>query len=192
VRAVQVERLLTDENHRAVDAASHDRGDLFRRHSNHRLIEQRQTLSVSPHHNERAALPQPTERYEVGFTEPLTDGDRVSERVVSLCGIALFEGPQRQRDQEKAPFNAVEPVIVNQPLSTADPTTAPRHLAAAKKAGGQPERAPHRPLDLSCFEELKVGALPRRRGQLVLSDQLRSDRQPFQVLGHERLLGVSG
>jgi hypothetical protein len=81
--AVQVERLLADENHRAVDAAGHDRRDLFRRHSNHRLIEQRQTLSVSPHHNERAALSQPTERDKVGFTEPSTDGERFYEHVVS-------------------------------------------------------------------------------------------------------------
>ena len=87
VGSVQVEGLLAHEDHCAIDATGDERRDLFRRHEDHRFVQQRQPLRVAPDDDERAALPQPAERHEVGLTEAVPESEHLPEQFMGLLGV---------------------------------------------------------------------------------------------------------
>lgn len=102
----QVEGLLAHEDHRAVDATGHERRDLLRRHGHHRLVQQPQPLCIAAHDDERAALPHPAERQEVGLAEASPEGEHLPEQFMRLlrvpdCGRRTGRG--RRRDQRPFP-----------------------------------------------------------------------------------------
>ena len=186
--SVQVEGLLAHEDHRAIDATGDERRDLLRRHEDHRLVQQRQPLRVAPDDDERAALPQPAERHEVGLAEALPEGEHLPEQFMGLLGVARLEGPQCDRDKQEALLDAVQGVFVHQPLGAPHPATGLGHLAPVEEPERQPERTPHSTFELATVQQLEVGALPRRLGQLVLSYQLRGECPSLQVVDRERFL----
>ena len=96
-------------------------------------------------------------------------------RPIFASMIQDFRGPRRLR----------RPRPGVQGRSRPQPATGLGHLAPVEQPERQPERRPHSTFELATVQQLEMGALPRRLGQLAVSDQLRGQRPSLQVVGRE-------
>ena len=184
----EVEREQTELDHRAVHDPSRDRRDLVGCHREHHLVEHCDATARFTQCDQRLASGQPREREQVRISETTSDlrsllGERIGARRVTR-----FEGLEHRRNEEVPTRGTIPLRFVDQRRSSRQPPVRSGELALENKLEGQPECAPGRLGRVAAPNELAMRPLPGARARLVVADQIRRDRQVFEVVGRKRLL----
>ena len=87
----KVEDLLTGVDHRAVDDADDDRGDLLGGDGHHGFVQPGHTLDDLPEEDERLAQAQPRQRHQVRVAEAFGDLPRLIEGCVGGLEIPAVQ-----------------------------------------------------------------------------------------------------
>ncbi len=142
--AAQVVRLLTAEDHPAVDHAADDRRQLARGDRQHRLVHQSETLRDPSEPDVQDALRLHGEGEQIRIAE--APADLRSVGCDGGCGLVVTAGLvlKHERKQQIAPFHAVAPLTLDQPLRAAEPSGRAALLTSCGESHAHPERAPSR------------------------------------------------
>ena len=138
-----MENLLARLNHRAIHESGEDRRQLASRHRDHDLIEQGHTVRRCSHANQRPALAGPAVSRQVLVAEADTDTRSTLERGMGSLWVLVKE-LKRHRQEQISPLHTVVMTLVEQPLSSGQPSPTACHLAPQQQSLGEPAHAPSR------------------------------------------------
>src|SRR5262249_39929089 len=120
-RAAEVEDLLAGEDHGAIGEARDHRREVFGRHGDHRLVEERNALAHMSMEHGRLSLQENTECEAVAISVAPRDSSRVGAGRPRSREVAGGAEPVPVRDEEEASFDAVRLTLVEESLRPAEP-----------------------------------------------------------------------
>ena len=186
VRALQRADLLTGVDHAAVEEPRDHRRQLAARDGDHHFVEQGQAFL-------HAALAQPDASEHV-----VPDGDDIRLREAFAHRRGVAGGGRRglqiacgylrlgDREQQVSPLDAVARLPIEQPPRAAEPAVRVPDLAPEQQAQSQPERRAHR-VGRGVLGAIRmVGALQLLQVVGVAADEIRRQRQAFEILARQR------
>jgi hypothetical protein len=188
----QVEDLLAFPDHGAVDDPDPDGRHLTGGDGNHDLVEQRHAFRGLSRPDEGLADAEATERHELRVAEALADARRLIEGGVESRIVTREHAPERLEREQVPALHAVMPAIVQQPLAPREPAAAACRLAFNQRVEAQPERTPRRLRSGAPAQKRVMRPRPQVGALRVSADQVRSNREPLEVLGLECRLAVRG
>ena len=190
--ATQVERPVGRDDAGAIQDAGRDRRHLAGDRRDHRLVEPAATVLVVTVLDQRLALAQEAQRREFGVGKAQADGVDLGTHRVRGQRVARVERVVGTDDPQVAALDAIEAVLVEEPLRACQPAVALGPLAREHQGRAEPEPAAGRPLDVATVDVLVEGPRPGGPSIEVPAGQVGRRGEPLEVLGFERGLGVRG
>ena len=189
--AAQLERLLAEADHAAVDDAGEHRRELAAGGGEHGLVEERETLRDPPQPDQNAALLVYGEAEQVLVVEALADLGRGRCDLVRGLVVAGRLVLQRERQQEVAALCAVAPFTLDEALRPREPAGGPAHLALHGEVHPERKRAADSPQRVSGLEVCVVRALERAQELVHAPDHVERRGEKLEIVGAEgsRLVG---
>ena len=190
--APQIEVFLAQFDHGAVDDAGHDRRDLAGGDRDHRLVEQRHPLAVTPVGDECLARAEAAEGGEVVVTAACAGGSCLLEADERRVRVAGDEGDERISAVEVARSTRTGPCRSEELAATREPAMGRCQLSTEHQTDPQPEDAPQRGVDVAIGDTLAVGSCPGDAALVVAPGEVGGDGQLLQIRRAQRRIGVGG
>ncbi len=190
-RASHLEDLLAREDDSAVDDADDERGQLSRRHRDHRLVEQRQAFAYAPASYEHVALGVQSHREQVAVAEPLADASGLAgdgRGGFELRGGFVLED---DRNQQIAVLSRFLRFLVEEPLCSSQPAARRAHRTPIGEVHPDPRRGAHRAQRLAPLQVLVVGSLEDSDALVVAPKHPGRGREQLEILRSQRRDRVS-
>jgi hypothetical protein len=169
---------MTGDDDPAVDDSRGDRRHLTSSQRQHRLVQHRHASRGLAPRDQRLTAAELGEAPQIGVAEPLREVPDLVELGVRGCGVASVEGPERPRDPQVTPLDAVQSRLFEDTLRPGQPPAAARVLAALDKGKRVPERAPHSAGELVVLDECPIRACPCLTSGIEAAGEVGSHRQP--------------
>jgi hypothetical protein len=186
----QVECLLTRLEDDAVDVTGEDWRHVAGNHRHHRFVEARNTLRDLSKSNQRAPPAGARQRGQVAVAEAAGDLGRPGKRGVAGGGIALHKALNGGRNQQIPTHGAVEVRVVEDTLSSREPSGRGSNGPPLQQAESEPEGRSSGPFTLASIEEGLMRARAERLALGIAADEVGRRRETFQVLRFEEALLV--
>ncbi len=184
-RAAHVERGHTGLDRRAVHDPGRQRREIAARDGEHRLVEPLQTPPDVPEGDLGLTNAHEPPCQELPVARSAADVDHLDTQQPGRLEILPQQRLEVGGDQAEAPATAVRRRVRRQVLGPGKPTAGVGNLAAQEQDDAQPHRAPRRVLGTASRLMHGVRPLPRLLARLLLTDQVRRNGEPLEIVGLE-------
>jgi hypothetical protein len=113
--------------------------------------------------------------------EPPRQADRARGGLMCPVDVAPADVRARDERQEESLFRTSR-LVIKEVRRPREPATGTRVLASRQQVEHQPEGATYGSVDVVPPEGLRMGTRPEVRAGLVLSEHVRGDREPLEVV----------
>jgi hypothetical protein len=181
--ASAAERLhsLAAVDHAAGDETGHHRRELTGGDLEHRLVEQREPLLDPAHLEERPSLHVPCGGDQVTIAETSAEARRLAGDRASALPLARAEMLLRDGQEQIARLRGLPSFLVEQPLTTREPSGRGAGLATQEELEADPERAAGGARAIARVSIRPVSALQRALELPLASDQERRGPEPLEI-----------
>jgi hypothetical protein len=178
--------LLAGVQHRAVDRADHDRGELAGDHRHHGLVERGHGFAHPAQPHQGAAQDVQRERDQVGVASVPADPGCPRRHLLRGRVVARHDVLDRDREQQVAALGAVRRLVLQEPVGAGEPAAGLRQLSPAAQMERQPERAAGGPPGIAGLGMQLLGPLQRPQAVRHAAEEVGRGPQQLQILRRQR------
>ena len=191
--------LLARHDHAAIHESRRDRRQLSGRDRDHCFVQQGETLLHLPVLDQHVALSVCRQREQVRVAEPLADLGGLGGCRGRRCEVTRRLVLEHDGHQEVATLRALATVVLEQPLSTAEPAARAAHLSSERQVDTDPDRTSRSTLGLLRVDVELMSPLQVAHPLVVAAEHVGRRRQELEVLrgewsrfvgARERLVGL--
>ena len=186
-RASDLEGVRTRQDDAAVDDADDERLKLLCRHDDHRLVEERKTLSNATRLHQHVTLCVQRHREEVAIPEALPDCRRLARDRSSLCEVSSRLVLEDERDQQEAVFRGLLGPCLEEALRAAEPARCRPDEPSVREVHPDPRRRPGCAQRLGALRVEVMCPFEGRDRLVIASEHQQRHRQKLKIFGRERL-----
>ena len=186
-RASDLEGVRTRQDDAAVDDADDERPKLLRRHDDHRLVEERETLAHATCLHQHVTLCVQRHREEVAIAEAFADRRRLARDGSSLLEVSGCLMLEDEREHQKSVFRGLLGPRLEEALRAAEPARGRPDEPSVREVHPDPRRRPGCAQRLAALRVEVMCPLEGRDRLVIASEHQQRHRQKLEIFGRERL-----